>query len=293
MTEKTTPDWTRLGLIAGGGDLPVEILRGLEGEAPFVVSLKGMVDRDFGDVDGVSLSMGEIGGAIKAFRKAGCDAVCFAGYATRPDFKSLRMDARGLAMLPRVLAAAKSGDDALLRVVIGEFERDGFRVLGADEVLAHLTPEAGLFGAETLTGEQEADAAKAMHVAAEIGRLDIGQGAVVAHGVVLAVEAQEGTNAMLERAGSLPRELRGPEGERCGVLAKCPKPIQERRIDLPTIGVDTVKRCDAAGLAGIVLEAGGALIVNRPAVLDALERAGLFLLVRAPETPAITGPEAA
>jgi UDP-2,3-diacylglucosamine hydrolase len=271
--------WTKLGLLAGGGDLPLEILKASGDRPVHVVVLRGFADRDYAPFETSSRSVGEIGGIIKDLRAAGCDAVCFAGYVTRPDLSTLKMDARGLIMAPRALAAGRKGDDAIIRVVVDEFEQAGFAVVGADSLLAKDGLPAGLIGTVEPDETNRADAVKAMEVAAEIGRLDIGQGAVVADGVVLAVEAQEGTNAMLERVAGLPATLRGSETARCGVLAKRPKPIQERRVDLPTIGVDTVERCAAAGLAGIVLEADGALIVDRDGVRAALNRHGLFVLV--------------
>lgn len=277
----TDAGWTKLGLIAGGGDLPLEILKAQADRAVFVISLLGFADRDYSQADMVSKSVGEIGGMIKALREAGCDAVCFAGYVTRPDIKSLKMDARGLIMVPRALAAGRKGDDAVIRVVVDEFERAGFKVVGADSLIAQGGVPAGVIGEGAEIAAHRADIAKAMSVAAEIGRLDIGQGAVVADGIVLAVEAQEGTNAMLERVAALPQVLRGRPGARKGVLAKRPKPIQERRVDLPTIGADTVEHCARAGLAGIVLEADGALIVDRDGVETALDKHGLFVLIEA------------
>jgi UDP-2,3-diacylglucosamine hydrolase len=110
-----------------------------------------------------------------------------------------------------------------------------------------------------------------------LGRLDIGQGAVVVDGLVLAVEAQEGTDAMLARCALLPEALRGVPGARRGVLVKWPKPIQERRVDLPTIGVRTIENAAAAGLAGVAGEAGGVLVLDREAVIAAADRLGLFV----------------
>ncbi|OLF77920.1 UDP-2,3-diacylglucosamine pyrophosphatase [Maricaulis sp. W15] len=277
----TEAGWTKLGLLAGGGDLPLEILKAQAGKPVFVIALRGFADRDYSHADTVSKSVGEIGGMIKALRAAGCDAVCFAGYVTRPDIKSLKMDARGLIMVPRALAAGRKGDDAVIRVVVDEFERAGFAVVGADSLIGQGGLPAGVIGDPGLVEAHRDDVTKAMSVAAEIGRLDIGQGAVVAGGIVLAVEAQEGTNGMLERVAGLPDVLRGRPGDRMGVLAKRPKPIQERRVDLPTIGVDTVERCARAGLAGIVLEVDGALIVDRDGVEAALAEHDLFVLVEA------------
>lgn len=276
------PTWTRLGLIAGGGDLPVEIAHAMAGMNPFIVRVKGFGTDPFEGFESVERSIGQIGGILKALKQAGCDAICFAGYVKRPDIKNLQMDARGLILVPKALAAGRKGDDAILRVVIAEFEQAGLAVIGANAVLKSLAPAAGLLTATAPDDADRVDIAKALLTARHMGELDIGQAAVVAHGVVLAVEAQEGTNAMLERLVELPAHLRGSEARRLGVLAKTPKPIQERRIDLPTIGLETVERCDRAGLAGIALEANAALIVNRDAVVTAMDAAGLFLIVEEP-----------
>ena len=128
------------------------------------------------------------------------------------------------------------------------------------------------------THQQEADIDVAIRAALAIGALDIGQGAVACRGVVLALEAAEGTDRMLERIGTLPPELRGKEGAREGVLVKLSKPGQERRVDLPTIGVKTVENAAAAGLAGIAVEAGGALIVEGEGVARAANTAGICVV---------------
>jgi DUF1009 family protein len=276
----TSSDTNRLGLIAGGGQLPVEIAGAITETSPFIIRVREFAEDPFEGFDSVAMSVGQIGGMIKALRAASCDRVCFAGYVKRPDLKQIKMDARGLIMVPKALAAGRKGDDAIIRVVVGEFESAGFDVVGADEIFAALTPEAGILGTVKPDPAHADDIEKAIEIARSIGALDIGQGAVVADGVVLAVEAQEGTNAMLKRVADLPEALRGTADNRRGVLAKLPKPIQERRVDLPTVGVETVRRCAEAGLAGIALEAGGALIVNRANVLAECDRFGIFVVAQ-------------
>ena len=136
---------------------------------------------------------------------------------------------------------------------------------------------------QTGTGTDK-DIDRALAVARAIGQMDIGQGAVVVRGLVLAVEAQEGTDGMLARCAELPAALRGSAGAPIGVLAKAPKPIQERRVDMPTIGVATVMAATRAGLAGIVGEAGALLVIDRAAVIRAADSLGLFVL-GAPAAP--------
>ncbi|MBR9825416.1 MAG: UDP-2,3-diacylglucosamine diphosphatase LpxI [Alphaproteobacteria bacterium] len=285
MTDTRTEHvrWTRLGILAGGGDLPLELASAQRERNPFVITLTGFTDRDYSAFDNVELSVGQIGGMTKALKRAGCDAICFAGYVTRPDISGLKMDARGLLMVPKALAAGRKGDDALIRVVVGEFESQGFTVVGANDVLAALAPTIDDGGLGQGSEAHAGDIAKACEIARAIGALDIGQGAIIANGLILAVEAQEGTNAMIDRVAGLSADLRGTRAARAGILAKMPKPIQERRVDLPTIGVDTVERCAAAGLAGIALEAGGALILDREAVANALNDHGMFLTLVEPD----------
>jgi DUF1009 family protein len=277
---------TKLGLIAGGGSLPLEIAEHCRrsGRPVFVVRLKGFVDEPaLRAFDGADVGLAELGKCVRTLKAAACQAVCLAGRVTRPDFTKLAPDLRGLAALPGVIAAARKGDDGLLRFLVEEFEKDGFVVEGAEAVMRELSLEAGPLGRHGPTPDQLADAEQALDVARAIGRLDVGQGAVVCDGLVLAVEAQEGTDAMLARVAGLPVHLHGQAGDRRGVLAKAPKPIQETRVDLPTIGVETVRGAAAAGLAGIVGEAGRLLVLDRAETIALADQLGLFILAVEPQ----------
>jgi DUF1009 family protein len=277
----------KLGLIAGGGGLPVEIAQHCErsGRPLFVIRLKGFAGQGLAEYAGAEVGLAEIGKCLKALKRAGCRSICLAGQVSRPDFTSLAPDLRGLMLLPKVIAAATKGDDALLRLLIGEFEKEGFAVEGAHEVMDDLSLQAGPLGARTPTDDELADAMKALEVARAIGRLDVGQAAVVSSGLVLAVEAQEGTDALLARVADLPAHLKGRAGAGAGVLAKAPKPIQETRVDLPTIGLATVQAVARAGLAGIVGEAGHLLVLDREAVIELADELGVFILGVEPEAP--------
>jgi DUF1009 family protein len=270
----------KLGLIAGGGALPVELAAHCEaaGRAFSVMRLRGFADPILARYPGVEVGLGEFGKAFKALRTEGCEVVCFAGDVTRPDFAALMPDARGLLIVPSLIKAARQGDDALLRRVLDEFEKEGFEIEGAHEVVGEMTLPRGRLGKFYPRDEHMADIDKALLVAREIGRLDVGQGAVVCNGLVLAVEAQEGTDAMLRRVEQLPQAIRGSAEKPRGVLAKAPKPIQETKVDLPTIGVATIQRAARAGLAGVVGEAGRLLVVDRDAVMACADDLGLFVL---------------
>ena len=269
----------KLGLIAGGGELPVRLARQCEttGRPLFVIRLKGMADPTMSAFEGADLGMAELGKIFTALKKAGCAAICLAGIVKRPDFAALKPDLRGLKALPGAIAAARRGDDALLRFLVGEFESEGFVVEGAHDVAQGMTLPGGPLGRLKPQAEHMQDLHKAYLIAGEIGRLDVGQGAVVCDGLVLAVEAQEGTDAMLERCVGLPEPLRGTIEARRGVLAKRPKPIQEQRVDMPAIGVATVLAAARAGLAGIAGEAGKVLVLDHAAVAKAADELGLFV----------------
>jgi hypothetical protein len=144
--------------------------------------------------------------------------------------------------------------------------------------MVDLLAQPGAWGAVAPNPQQQKDIASAAKIAAAIGSYDVGQGVVVCDGIVLAVEAQEGTDAMLRRVSELPMTVRGTPEARRGVLVKRPKPIQERRIDLPTMGVRTIEGAAKAGLAGVAVEAGGALVVRRDEVIAAADRAGVFVV---------------
>ncbi|HEY0598759.1 UDP-2,3-diacylglucosamine diphosphatase [Brevundimonas sp.] len=270
---------SKLGLIAGGGALPLSVAARCEAEGRpvFVIRLAGFADPHLARYPGVDAGMAEIGRVLSALKKAGCDAVCFAGTVSRPDFRSLKPDFKGMTLLPGIVAEAAKGDDALLRKILSVFEGEGYAVEGADDILGGETLPAGALGAVTPTPEQLQDLRKALHVAEKAGELDIGQGAVVCDGLVLAVEAQEGTDAMLARVAGLPADLRGSATGRKGALGKAPKPIQDLRVDMPVMGALTVELAAAAGLAGVGGVAGKLILIDHPAIVEAADRLGLFV----------------
>jgi len=275
MTERLAP----LGLIAGLGDLPVRIVEAVKarGQGVYVLRLKGFEEPALANLPGETVGIAEFGRVIRAFKDAGCKQVCFAGIVKRPEFSALKPDMKGMMLLPKVLAAARKGDDALLSLMVKTFEEEGFEVIGADEASGILKAREGVIAGREPSDSEFEDLRKAAEIAGEMGRLDIGQGAIVCDGLVLCVEAQEGTDRMLKRCAGLDPELIGTVSARKGVLVKRPKPQQERRIDLPTIGVATVESAANAGLTGIGIEAGGALLIDEEAIKQRADELGLFI----------------
>lgn len=264
----------KLAILAGGGTLPARIAAAVRGQGRevFVVAFDGHTDPS--TVDGLPHCWSRFGAAGTIFQRLhdeGVGEVVFAGPVRRPSFSELLPDWRTTRFLARVGTRAL-GDDGLLRAVVRELEEEGFRVVGLHDLLKDLLTLPGPVGRLRPDEQAERDIAHAAKIARALGTLDVGQGAVVQQGIVLAVEAVEGTDAMLARCAVLTRP--GPGG----VLVKMRKPQQDRRIDLPTIGVTTVENAARAGLRGIAVEAGGSLLVDRAAVAEAADRLGLFVV---------------
>ncbi len=274
------PEWAHLGVVAGGGALPSILAHAarLKGKPVHVASLRDQADQDWDGFNTQDFALDEIAGICAYFKAAGVDAVTFAGNVRRPDFETFQARDLGAAQNTAIYEAAHKGDDALLRSVIALFEKAGFLVIGLREIAPENLVQVGGVGNLAAMEHAKDDCLQASHIARKIGAMDIGQGAVVCRGVVMAVEAQEGTAAMLERCAHLPADLRGSSQNRSGVFAKWAKPDQDRRIDLPVIGVSTIEAVARIGLAGLVLEAGAVILLEPDAIIKAIDRLGLFLL---------------
>ena len=270
-----------LGLIAGGGELPRAVAMAARnaGRAVFVVPLTGSVTEDWiKDFPHEFLSPGEPGRIIKALKGAGVAEVLLAGKVDRPKFQDLKLDAKGVLLLPKAIAAAKKGDDALLRFIVGICEDEGLTAISVAQAAPALVAEEGVLGAVVPDAEHRADIERAFKIVHALGALDVGQAAVVCEGLPLSVEAAEGTDAMLLRIPGLRESLRGTADKKRGVLAKALKPLQDAKTDMPVVGVQTVKNAAAAFLAGIAVEAGAALILDKQAVAAEADRLGLFVV---------------
>ncbi len=273
---------SRTAVIAGQGGLPALVVAALEqaGEAPLIAELQGFpADLPGQKVQPIRLE--RLVPFLDHLAEAGVTRVTFAGAVRRPRLEPELFDARTAAVFPTILNALQQGDDATLRAIVGLFEDWGLTVVGPDQLVPDLVPGPGL-----LTGQpgaqDQADAARACQIVTALGPLDLGQGAVVANGLCLAVETLPGTDAMLDFAALHAPRLRGGSDLRGGVFYKAPKPGQDRRIDLPVIGTDTVRTAIRAGLSGIAWEAGGVMLLDRAGMVRLADEAGLFLWSRLP-----------
>jgi DUF1009 family protein len=268
-----------LAIIAGGGTLPSALADAAvaQGRAVHVIGIRGEADAKISRFPHTWLKWGEVGKLFATLDDQGCRDLVIIGSVSRPDLANVRFDFGAIKNLPFLLGLGVGGDDQVLSSVVRFLEGKGYRVYGAGEVAPELLAAEGTLGAKAPSPEDRADIEAGFRVVSALGRLDVGQAAVVVKGRVLAVEAAEGTNAMLARCD----EMRKGAGRRrglAGVLVKAPKPGQEERVDLPTIGPETVEMAAQAGLAGIAVAAGRVLIADRDATIAAAGQHGLFLI---------------
>jgi DUF1009 family protein len=269
-----------LGILAGGGPLPGQVAAAAKaaGRRVFMVGLEGCADQAvLAAWPHEVIRITNPGRILAALRGFGCQDLVLIGPVRRPSLLGHRPDAEGARILARIGRAAFGGDDGLLGAVVRVLGEEGFRVIGAQDVLREALGPAGVLSRVAPDTLAMADIRRAVAVARALGAVDVGQGCVVQQGMVLALEAAEGTDAMLSRCAALARP--GPGG----VLVKLLKPGQERRADLPTIGPLTIRNAAAAGLRGVAFEAGSTILAERDAAVAAADAAGLFLLGLDPE----------
>lgn len=299
-----------LALIAGQGGLPPQLVRVLlaRGEVPVVCEIEQFPSDVKGEVPRLGFRLETLGTFIATAKEIGVTRICMAGAMRRPPIDPSQIDAATMPLVPKVQAAlSNSGDDSTLRIFTEIFEEAGIEVIGAADIDPSLLPPEGLTG--TLPDGVEQDTAVAEAALAELAAADAGQAVVVRGGKVIAREDARGTDAMLsdlcpetpdhgvshdpfemmgDMLDSVADWLSGPVAEARaaedtsdgGLLYKAPKPGQELRVDMPLIGLGTVMRAAEAGLAGIVIEAGGVMLLDPEGVAEVLRAQGMFLWVR-------------
>jgi DUF1009 family protein len=266
----------RIGIIAGAGSLPLALAKALseKGYKPFILALVGNADSSIEQFPHAPVHIGQIGRMVRLLRREGCDSIVLVGSLKRPNLFRIKIDAGFVRLLPRLIRLMRGGDDSMLRGIARFFEEQGFQVRAAHEFAPRLLAPNGVFSRISPSDAALDDIALGFEVVEALGAFDIGQAAVVSSKYVLAVEAAEGTDAMLKRCRDLSR---GGFSGRKGVLVKAPKPGQDQRFDLPAIGPRTVEFAFEAGLAGIAVAAGSVLLAEQELLVEKADRLGLFL----------------
>jgi DUF1009 family protein len=269
-----------IAIVAGGGAMPLRVAAACRAMGrPFVaVLLEGFArPAEWPGVRQITIRLGAAGQALDWLKAQGARQIVLVGDVRRPSILSLRPDAGAAKHLARIGMRAFSGDDSLLSAVREVLREEGFEPVGPTRFLKEAQSPPGLLTRAAPDGGAMADIVRGVAVVRALGSVDVGQGAVVQQGLVLGVEAIEGTDALLARARELRRE--GPGG----VLVKLVKPGQDREVDMPALGPRTVAGAIAAGLSGIAFEADGALLVDRDRMVEQADSAGLFLLAIRPD----------
>lgn len=271
---------SRIALIAGRGALPGLLAARLsaEGQAPLLAELEGFESLSRDTVDVLRFRLERLVPFLDHLQDQGVTRAVFAGGVHRPRLDPALIDPATMQLLPRIMAAMQQGDDGTLREVITLMGEWGVEVVGAQDICPDLVAAPGVLGAHQPKPGDKQDAARGFDILDLTGAADVGQGCVVAQGQCLALEALPGTDVMLTHLAQLRADgVALPDG---GVFCKAPKPGQDRRIDLPALGPDTVTRAHAAGLRGIAFEAGGVLLIDRAGMIARADDLGLFLLAK-------------
>jgi UDP-2,3-diacylglucosamine hydrolase len=280
MQADAAPAESPLAIIAGGGTLPCALAEAAmaRGRTVHILGIRGEADAEISRFPHTWLKWGEIGKLFATLEDQRCRDLVIIGSVTRPDLANVRLDFGAVKNLPFLLSLGVGGDDHVLSSVVRFLEGKGYQVHGAGQVAPELLAPEGILGAKAPSADDLADIEIGFRVVSALGRFDVGQAAVVVKGRVLALEAAEGTDGMLSRCVELRKG--GAAGRRglAGVLVKAPKPGQEERVDLPTIGPETVELAARAGLAGLAVAADRVLIADRAAAVRAADAHGLFLV---------------
>lgn len=263
-----------LALLAGEGQLPKQIVEVCRKQGrPFcIVAFRGQTDPDLVENhQHYWTHLGAVGDVIRELQERGVTEVVMAGHMRRPTFSEIHLDKVGLKLL-RKLGFKAFGDDGLLSGIAAFLEDQGFRVLSAADIIQELLCPQGVLGSCHPTDENLQDIHRGVEVLKAMSQVDVGQAVVVQQGLVLGVEAIEGTERLLKRCQELRRAGAG------GVLVKMAKQGQSLKVDLPTIGLKTLQQAHQAGLAGLALQAGATQILNYTSVVAEANTLGLFIL---------------
>lgn len=257
----------RLGIVAGGGKLPAKLLDFCDARKiqTFIIGFKNHTDLNLLDARSFSLvRLGAGGSMVRIFKDKGFNDLVVIGSVKRPSLWELRPDLYTMNFF-RKLGFKAMGDDGLLQAIHAQLKEEGFKLHGIHEIMPDFLMPDGLLGSVKPTKTQLDDIAFGFVASKDLGAKDLGQSVVVKDGKVIGTEDSKGTNALIKRSDG-------------GVLVKTCKPQQDRKLDLPTIGVETIKLCAEQGFSGVAVESGAAVIVDKAECIAAADKACIFLM---------------
>jgi UDP-2,3-diacylglucosamine hydrolase len=273
--------YRKIGIIAGRGELPRQLAQSLSQRnvAFHMLLVEDEADpADYTNLKHDIIPITKVGRYLKALAREGCDAVTLAGPVSRPNFKKIFPDKEGFKLLSKIGGAISKGDDGLMNAITSFIEEKGFKIIGPHEVSDEFLAKRGKLGSIVPNDEEMLDIEKGVSVCRQIGALDIGQAIVIRSGYVLGVEAAEGTEKLIERCREFAWE------EPAGILIKLSKPGQNLQADMPAVGPDTILQMHAAGLKGLVVEAGKTLLLQIDQLKTTADEKGIFIFTVSDES---------
>ena len=264
-----------LGIIAGGGSLPERLLHVCDkrGIKVFIIGFEGQTDRNLmAGRKHLWTRVGAAGQIIQTLKAHQIRDIVFIGSVSRPSLSELKPDWKTARFLMKIGARSfKLGDDGLLSAIRAEMENEGFIIHGIHDFAEDLLAPKGAVGKYEPTKADQEDIDRGLEVAKAIGALDVGQAVVIQEGLVLGMEAIEGTDALINRCGEIKRNGKGP------ILVKLCKPQQDMSLDMPTIGPTTIDHAAFRGFRGIIFQAGKTLLIDPQQVAENADAAKMFV----------------
>lgn len=279
-------DESPVAIISGGGAFPAAVADAVlaQGRPVYLFLIKGFADPSLERYPHEWVKIGALATFVASSRKQGVRDIVIIGSSVRPRLSQIGFDWRSALLLPRLAKMFLGGDNSLLSGVAKIFEEHGLIVRGVHEAAPQLLLPEGLATNLTPDAREQEDIETGRRLLHAIDGFDVGQAVVVVGLRIVAIEGAEGTEGLLARVRDMRASGRLRLREREGVLVKIPKPSQDRRLDMPAIGLDTIRQAKEAGLAGIAVEAGGALVLDPQKFIEAAEREGLFVVALAPKS---------
>ena len=262
-----------IGLIFGETDFPKQILKKVKSKKKYLIIdlTKNKIFKK--DRNSYSVSLGQFGKIIRILKENKCRKILFAGKVKKPRFSKLRLDIKGVYYMPRIIKSSKLGDAAILKEIINIFKKERITTISSLAFNPELTLKKGIYSKIKPNREDKIDVDKAIRILSRLGKYTSSQGTVVRNQKVIAIEGKGGTQKMLKRCKS--KKLKNK-----GVLVKFPKKKQDLRIDLPTVGLKTLKQCKLAGLKGIVIKDKQNVFLERKKCINFANKNKMFISVK-------------
>ena len=265
-----------LGLIVGESSLPKFLINKLlkkNVEFTILDLTKSNIYKKY--KNSYSLKITELGKAITILKKNNCNNIIFIGKVKRPEISSLKFDRKALFYLPRLFSAFKKGDGNILKEIIKIFNENKIKVLNSMKFTPELIFKDSNINKIKINNSDKISIIKGVNIVKSLSKFDIGQSVVINNGYVLAIEGPEGTDETIRRSSHLSKKY---NLKNKSILIKFPKAKQDLRVDLPTIGLDTIKNCIKANIKGIAVKRSQNIILDKDKIINLTKKNNFFII---------------